>query len=120
MRLSILVVEREDMVLQTIRSMIEESGHIVFTATSQLRALGILNSIAVDIVVTSLALEGATDGLLLATKAKALQPKISVLLVSDIHENRRCHYSQVDGYIQKPFDCNDIARAIKLIYKSHV
>jgi two-component SAPR family response regulator len=93
--------------------MIEIDGHIVFVAKSKAAALGILSAIGVDIVITSCALEGATDGLLLATKAKMIQPNLAVLLVSDMQESSPSKNAPVDGYIQKPFDHSRLASAIK-------
>ena len=117
MRLSILVVEPDDLTLQTTRSMIEASGHIVFTAKNRGAALNMLSAIGVDVVVTSLALEEKDEGLLLASQAKTLQSSIVIFLISDKYENLLPYHSKVDVCIQNPIDCDEIEHAVKFLRK---
>jgi CheY-like chemotaxis protein len=111
-RLSILLVDDEQLVRSATAEMLRELGHTVFEARSGSDALSQLPSLALDIVVTDYKMP-RMDGAALAERVRELRPSLPVLLItgytggSDITPNL--------PRLDKPFRRADLADAIERV-----
>ena len=116
---TILFVDDEKMVLDTSKQMLEKLGYQVFVAISGKEALeiieknpGKINMAVLDMIMPNMGGGETYD------KMKEMDPTIKVLLSSGYSVdgqatdilNRGC-----DGFIQKPFDINDLSQKIRQI-----
>ena len=86
----------------------------VLTATSAARAVEILNTVVVDVVVTDLNMPGMS-GYEFLHNLKRTHPGIPVIIMSactQTNAQARLKNLQVANYIEKPLDLDAIARAI--------
>jgi DNA-binding response OmpR family regulator len=112
MRASVLVVENDPSALKIITDVIRANGHDVVAAATAGTALGMLQGVRFDLLVTSLARDLKLNGMLLAIEAKRVQPHIAVAIAG----NAICSVEQlsfVDGYMPKPFSVDGVGQAIR-------
>ena len=81
----ILCVDDEAVPLTLRRFVLEKSGYEVVSANSGAEALNILNSRAVDLVLTDLLMPGLS-GAELARKIKERTPRLPIILLSGVNE----------------------------------
>ncbi len=75
----------------------------------------------VDLLVTDVVLAGGMNGRELATEAKRRLPRTKVLYMSGYTENAIVHQGRLDSdaeFLQKPFDREDFARALRRVLDS--
>jgi CheY-like chemotaxis protein len=75
---TILIVDDDPLVRDSVVGIIEAQGFRVFTAGSAVEAMGILAREDVDLLFTDIVMPGQ-DGIELAREAKKLRPKLRVL-----------------------------------------
>jgi DNA-binding response OmpR family regulator len=112
MRASVLVVENDPTALKTITEVIRANGHDVVPADSAGAALGMLQGVRFDLLVTSLARDLKLNGMLLAIEAKRVQPHIAVAIAGNAISSVE-QLSFVDAYMPKPFSVDEAGRAIR-------
>ncbi|MBX9757989.1 MAG: response regulator [Beijerinckiaceae bacterium] len=109
--LTILAVDDDPLVLMSTGAMIEDLGHVVIEANSGAQALEILRGDAkIDLVITDQSMPEMT-GVQLAQSMQSERPGVPVVLAtgySDLPPG-----SPQLPMIGKPFNENDLARAIK-------
>jgi two-component system response regulator AtoC len=110
--ITVLVVDDDPGVRFALTELLSDRGHRVVVAASGPEALTRLDG--VDVVVTDLVMPGM-DGLELMTHIAARAPSVPVLLVTahgSEHMVRIASSRGACGCLSKPFDIDDIARAI--------
>ncbi len=109
--LNILVVDDDELVLNNIVQMLEDSGHSVIRTSSGPEALQVLGSPhQIDILVTDHAMPEMT-GVQLATEALSQRPELPILLVSGYVEIQ----GEIDpriGRLAKPFSQAELLEGI--------
>jgi len=114
-QISILIVEDEITVLESINNIVGRRYANVYTAKDAQKALAIFEKEDIDIVLTDIRMPGM-DGLTMLQKMKADQPNLHRLVMSAYSEAE--YFLQaidvgVDGYIVKPFLKEKILEAIE-------
>jgi CheY-like chemotaxis protein len=112
--LSILVIDDEESVRETLADMLAALSHKVELAASGQDALGMLASRNFDLVFTDLAMP-EMDGWETAREIRKRWPEIKILLVTGYGPNTSPPSGEdqlVDGIIGKPFDFAQIINAI--------
>jgi CheY-like chemotaxis protein len=111
-RLSVLVVDDDDLVLENTAAMLEDLGHTVVEARSGEEALALLRRTrTVDLIVTDYAMPGMT-GLQLADAVIAERPGTMLLLSTGYAELPSGARSSLPR-VSKPFDQAALATAIE-------
>ena len=113
----ILFVDDEPEVLSILRRMFTEADdYITLTASAGEEALAILESRPVDLLVTDQRMPGMT-GIELASRARALRPDLSVILLTAYTDPRdlldAINKGEVYRYLVKPWDTADLRHAVR-------
>ena len=121
---SILIVDDEDSVLQTLRMVFENEGYRVATANSCQRALEILdNGGSLDAVITDLNMESEDVGLEVARAAVKRRPKPAVVICTgfaSMNNSRESLNLGVDYMAHKPVELTALISALnRLIAREH-
>jgi PAS domain S-box-containing protein len=110
-RLLVLAVDDDSLVLTSTAAMLEDLGHTVIEAGSGPAALTILQrEPAVDILITDQAMPGMT-GLELARAARALRPKLPVILATG-YADLTSDAGLAAPRLAKPFTQPELAQAV--------
>ncbi|RLD38676.1 MAG: hypothetical protein DRI74_03085 [Bacteroidetes bacterium] len=117
---SILIVEDEVNVLNSLNSIIGRRYEQVYLANDAQKALNIFRNEDIDLVVTDIRMPGM-DGLTMLQKMKSQKPNLRRLVMSAYSESE--YFLQaidlgVDGYIVKPFSKEKLLETIKQSAKS--
>lgn len=119
-QVSILIVEDEATVLQSLSNIIGRRYAKVYTAKNALKALDIFKKEDIDLVLTDIRMPGM-DGLTMLHKMKVQKSNLRRLVMSAYSESE--YFLQaidlgVDGYIVKPFLKDKVLEAIEKSAKS--
>lgn len=113
----VLIVDDEPFVLQTVRSVLVEAGHVVFAARDGVECEDVLKFARPDVVVLDLFMP-RQDGFQTIAKLKARNPALKMLVVSGGGETggvdafafaRQCG---AHGVVRKPFEPEDLVSAV--------
>lgn len=113
-RLSLLVVEDEPMLLAMLREYFERQGYAVFTARGVDKALDLLSTGEVDIVLSDLCLGDLRDGGL-SVAAAASSAGIPVMLITAFPDDtlqRDPRFGRVGALVHKPASCRAIQNTL--------
>lgn len=117
---TILVVEDDEAVRDTVVAMIEELGYRVLRAPDAQSALVVIDSgVAVDLLFTDVVMPGPLKSADLARKAKDRLPQLSVLFTSGYTENSIVHGGRLDSgvnLLSKPYTRDALARKIRQVF----
>jgi CheY-like chemotaxis protein len=113
----ILVIDDEAVIAQIIRLLLEPQGHDVLIADDGSRGFAAAQRQAIDLIVLDLMMP-VMDGfsVLEALRGNERTASIPVMVLSarsDDEAHRRCHEFGVETYLQKPFDSEDLIRAVE-------
>ena len=113
---TILLIDDEKMILDVGRELLEELGYTVLSALSGREALDIFqkNSDKIDLVIMDMIMPGMGGGETF-DRLRAINPNIKVLLSSGYSVNGQASkilHRGCDGFIQKPFNLNQLAEKI--------
>ena len=116
---TILIVDDEIMILETNEQLLRRLGYDVLMAPDGEKALAILeNHIdAIDLVIIDMIMP-SMSGKELFDRIRALYPNLKTLLCSgySLNQNAQEIMSQgCNGFIQKPFNFNQLSRTIRNI-----
>ncbi|GFO67366.1 response regulator [Geomonas limicola] len=113
---TILAVEDSDLVLKMLSSLLKAKGFQVIEAHNALEALKSLDTGPVDLVITDLIMPGMS-GLELTKEIRKRTPHDIPVLVqttlSDARVKRAGLEAGVSGWIQKPFQAEELAAEIR-------
>ncbi|WP_413626689.1 response regulator [Luteibacter sp. Lutesp34] len=114
---TVLVVEDDDAVRDTVVSMLGDLGYRVLKARDAASALSIIESgIAIDVLFTDVVMPGSLRSPELARKAVERQPGIAVLFTSGYTENAIVHGGRLDEGVEllsKPYTRDQLARRVR-------
>lgn len=114
---TILVVEDDAQVRETVVDLLAELGYRVLKAPDAAKALAVIESgVAIDLLFTDVVMPGAMRSPELARRAVALQPHIEVLFTSGYTENSIVHGGRLDpgiALLSKPYRRDDLARKVR-------
>ena len=112
---SILIVDDENVVRDSLGKWFEEEGYVVETATSARDALLRLPSQRWDLALVDIKMPGM-DGLELHRKIREVDPEIIVIIMTGYASVETAVQALKDGaydYIMKPFDPDDLAHVVR-------
>ena len=113
---TIILIDDEKMILDVGRELLEELGYTVLSALSGREALDIFQkrSDEIDLVIMDMIMPGMGGGETF-DRLRAINPNIKVLLSSGYSVNGQASkilHRGCDGFIQKPFNLNQLAEKI--------
>ncbi len=104
-KVKILVVDDEAIVRESLHDWLSDAGYQVFTAENGPKALEIVRREKLGIVIADLVMPGM-DGIELMRRAKEIQPKIEVIIITAYGSVTTAIAAMKEGaydYIEKPF-----------------
>jgi len=107
---NILVVDDSEAICRALRDLLTMSGYTVRTAPSGERALQILETASMDLVITDLKMSGIS-GIQLLKKIKERTPALPVVILTgfgDMDSVVEAMRSGVADYLKKPFSVNEV------------
>src|SRR5512136_1005381 len=107
---NILVVDDTEAICKALRDVLTMAGYTVRTAPSGERALQILETAAMDLVITDLKMSGIS-GIQLLKKIKEKTPELPVVILTgfgDMDSVVEAMRSGVADYLKKPFSVNEV------------
>ena len=107
---NILVVDDSEAICRALRDLLTMSGYAVRTAPSGERALQILETASMDLVITDLKMSGIS-GIQLLKKIKEKTPSLPVVILTgfgDMDSVVEAMRSGVADYLKKPFSVNEV------------
>ena len=114
---TILVVEDDAQVRETVVELLSELGYRVLKAPDAQSALTVVESgVPIDLIFTDVVMPGPMRSPELARRAQALQPHIEVLFTSGYTENSIVHGGRLDpgvALLSKPYRRDDLARKVR-------
>jgi len=116
---TILIVDDEDALCQTLNDMLSEEGYRLLEASSGSRALDILKSTNVDLMISDIKMPGMS-GFDLVEKVNELYPQVKIQLVSgysdQVDENRVLHKK----ILYKPYSRFDMIERVRNMLNGEV
>jgi CheY-like chemotaxis protein len=116
---TILVVEDDDAVRDTVIGLLEGLGYRVLKAPDAQSALAVVESgVAIDLLFTDVVMPGPLKSAELARKAKEKLPQLSVLFTSGYTENSIVHGGRLDAgvnLLSKPYARDALARKVRQV-----
>ncbi len=124
LRRSVLLVDDESNILQTLRMVFENEGYEVSTAQSCAEAVGLLNGgkCKFDAVITDLNMEREDVGLEVARAALRAHPKPAVVICTgfaSMANSRAAMEIGVDYMAHKPVELKDLISALNRLIARH-
>jgi len=113
---TILVVEDEVLVSNTVAEYLLHSGFEVLTAIDVEAALGLLQSRQIDVVFSDVRLPGGRSGFDLAQIVSVRWPGVRVLLASGYYEPESQGYTGLT-LLKKPYSLADVAQHIGVLLR---
>ncbi|MBU0675429.1 MAG: response regulator [Proteobacteria bacterium] len=107
---TILLVDDEAVILNTMANDLTEEGFDVQVATSGEEALPLIREVPVDLLITDLMMEGM-DGLALAKEARQVNPDLSVIILTgfgDMNTAIEALRLGADDYLLKPCSLDEL------------
>ncbi|MFN3671073.1 MAG: response regulator [Bosea sp. (in: a-proteobacteria)] len=116
---TILVVEDDEAVRETVLALLGELGYRVLKAPDAQSALAVIESgVPIDLLFTDVVMPGQLKSPELARKAKERLPDLSVLFTSGYTENAIVHGGRLDegvNLLSKPYTREALARKIRQV-----
>jgi PAS domain S-box-containing protein len=114
---TILVVEDDDNVRDTVIELLSDLGYSILKASDPQSALSVIESgVPIDLLFTDVVMPGTLKSPELARKAKERLPNLSVLFTSGYTENSIVHHGRLDAGVEllsKPYTRDALARKIR-------
>jgi CheY-like chemotaxis protein len=113
--LRILLVDDDELVLETYQEGLSLKGHQVVVAHSGSEALLVMNKGGFDVLITDLSMSGM-PGLELAKRAKKIEPALPIILFSGWaiqHEEEQIKQVGVDYIVSKPCSIDGLLDTIQ-------
>jgi CheY-like chemotaxis protein len=113
----ILLADDQAEVRETVRLLLGMDGHSVSEAANGEEALGLFAPNRFDLVITDYAMP-VMRGDELATNIKHVSPSQPILMITGSAELFGGCAAPVDAYLQKPFGCEELRRAVAGLVRS--
>ncbi len=116
----LLVVDDDPMTCRLIKLQLEMEGYPCETLSDPERILEVIDQVAPDLALVDfhLGTQGGLD-LLQVIRNSEVYKHLPVILMSATDYERECRQAGADGFILKPFNWQDIARAIGDVLARH-
>ncbi len=112
----VMVVDDDDMFREMLTASLNVNGYTPYAVTGGEEALRELENGRVDAIITDIKMPGM-DGITLMKEVKQRYPDLPVILItaflSSDEINKEPVSSQADGFLQKPFDIDNIVRMLR-------
>jgi signal transduction histidine kinase/ActR/RegA family two-component response regulator len=116
---TILLVDDDESVRDTVAAMLEDFGFAVVQAPGGAEALAILEQGAtIDLLLTDVVMPGEISGRILAERAARMRPDLKVLFTSGYTENAIVHNGRLDPGVEllsKPYGRDQLAAKVRRI-----
>ena len=112
---AVLIVDDEELLRSLLRRILEREGFKVVVAESGTRALEVLETTKISLVISDIVMP-AMNGIQLIGQIKRLFPSLPVLLVTghaSEYSKRNAVSAGADGYISKPFQGAEITEQVR-------
>jgi DNA-binding response OmpR family regulator len=112
---NILVVDDTEAICSALRDLLTMNGYAVRTAPSGERALQIMESAEMDLIITDLKM-GGMSGLDLLKQVKQLKPSLPVVILTgfgDMDSVIAAMRAGVADYLKKPFSVNEVLEVVR-------
>ena len=112
---TVLIVEDEDVLRETLSSFLTRQGHDVIAAASGYEALEVGFDASPDVLVADWMLKNHIHGLHVSAVFRALHPRLNTVLITGfpsrdlLEESDRCGITRL---LEKPFDLRDLDEAV--------
>jgi CheY-like chemotaxis protein len=120
---TILVVEDNELLLQSVVGMLSEQGYRILSATNGADALQFLDENAdITLLFTDVGLPGGMNGRQLADEARRRRPRLIVLFTTGYTRNAIIHHGRLDPGIElisKPFTYAGLNAKIRSLLKNN-
>ena len=116
--ISVLLIEDETDLRETLAELLEERGYLVKMVASGSDAVDLAKTSQFDVVVTDIRTDGQVDGLSALEKVKESQPDVSGVVITGYSTEDyalRAVKLQVEDYLKKPFQLNTFLQRIESI-----
>ncbi|MEW5950592.1 MAG: PAS domain S-box protein [Elusimicrobiota bacterium] len=113
-KLSIMIVDDEEMVLKSLSRIIKSLGHDFFQAKDFQSALEIVSKNKIDLAFIDLTLKGDVDGYFVNAKLKEINPSLYSIVSSGYSSQGVGNYKErnFDAAMPKPYKLDDVKRII--------
>lgn len=110
----VLVIDDDDQLADVVRQVLRDSGYSVATVRHGAEALELVKHIAPDLILLDLSMP-IMDGWSFTTQYRRLAKRGAriVLLTANPSAPEIARTLEVDGYITKPFDVDDLVAIVK-------
>ena len=112
--MKILLVEDEPLILMDIQLQLQQAGHEVFSAGNADGAIEILDSHAIDVILTDIDMPGSMDGLELAAAVRNRWPPIEIVVMSGKRRPMPDELPIRTRFIEKPLHKSDLLKAVSM------
>jgi CheY-like chemotaxis protein len=119
---TILMVEDDELVRPAVKSLIENLGYRVLSASNGLEALEILRQdTPIDLLFTDVFMPGGIHGPQLVAEARRLRPELKVLYTSGYlnYSVLRRGLDPGIGRVSKPYEAHELAAKLREVLDSH-
>ncbi len=116
----VLIVEDNAAVRRVVARQLRHLGYRVVEAERAMAALDLLQSEAVDLLLTDIVMPGGLDGVQLATQVRKLWPALKIVLTSGFPEARSRDaggFSEDFRLLSKPYSIDELARVLREAFK---
>lgn len=117
----VLVLEDDDSLRELLVDAVESQDYEVTPASSAREALLLGREKAYDLVISDIRMAGPTDGLGVLQALKQQHPALACIVITGYADQTaplRALQIRVDDYLYKPFEVDDICRAVERVRKS--
>ena len=111
-RAKVLLVEDEAIARLYLASELRGAKYEVFEASNADEALQILQSSAVDLLISDVVMPGSMDGIELAARAREVRGSLKIIILSG--QLPQAPSAKVaDGYFSKPYGCSTVLKSCR-------
>lgn len=116
----ILIVDDEELIVKSLRKLLSKEGYSLSVAKNGQEAIDEIKKVDFDLIISDIMMP-EIDGIetiryirnYLKESKKKLIPEILITGYADLEKYNKAMELKVDDYIYKPFDSEDLLRAIK-------
>jgi len=110
----VLIVENNVLLRLTIASSLRQNGFEVLEAANAAEALTVLNSVAVDALISDIDMPGNMDGLSLAQWVHRHRLDTKIILTSEVSQSLG-EAEQYASFLAKPYDSEDVQQLLRQV-----